>query len=427
MAVVPDCTEDTQALVEMRPSGSSSAADCLSLGPDQCDMPKLFNEMHGHTKEVNGVAFFNDGHWVVTGSLDSTVRIWDIQKGALVGKPFEGHQGRVRSVAVSPDDRQVASGGRDKVIIIWDVESHRKVVKLKKHTDVVRSVCFSPQDGKRVASGSDDRTAIVWDAKTGAALATFEGHPSGVLSVAFSPDALNLACGSWDKILVWRVDNAELIHKINGHQSLVRSVAWSPDGQQLVSASKDKTVKSWDSSSGLQIGEPYTGHIGRINSHAISSDGSFIATAASELNDKTVRLWSTKTHQQIGQALEHPSWVYCVAISPDGALLASSGQDGVVYLWSIEETLKRYDEQERQKEKSEVEQPTHIQAVRDPPLDVPYKFTLPPLQFGPDLGDLPATFKSNRTQSETEGDRVGDEIKDNNEEFFDAPTSPTTC
>ncbi|OAX31606.1 WD40 repeat-like protein [Rhizopogon vinicolor AM-OR11-026] len=392
--------------------------------------------MHGHTKEVNGVAFFNYSRRVVTGSLDSTVRIWDIQKGALAGKPFEGHQGRVRSVAVSPDDRQVASGGLDKIIIIWDVESHRNV-KLKKHTDVVRSVCFSP-DGKRLASGSDDRTAVVWNVETRAVLKAFEGHPSGVLSVAFSPDALNLACGSWDKILVWRIDNAELIRTINGHQSLVRSVAWSPDGQQLVSASKDKTVKSWNSSSGLEIGEPYTGHIGRINSHAISSDGSFIATAASELNDKTVRLWSTKTHQQIGQALEHPSWVYCVAISPDGTLLASSGQDGVVYLWSIRETLKRHDEQERQKEKLEVEQqPTHVRAkVRDPPLDVrgsfssasprPREFTLPPLQFGPGLGDLPASFESNRMQSETKWDRVGDEVEDNNEDFFDAPTSPTT-
>jgi WD40 repeat protein len=254
---------------------------------------------------------------------------------------------------------QIVSGGFDKTIIVWDVESMRKIFKRLKHTDTVRSVCFSP-DGRKLASGADDKTAIVWDAKTGAVLATFEGHPSWVLSVAFSPDMMKLASGSWDKILVWRTDNNELILTINGHTSLVRSVAWSPDGQQLISASKDKTVKFWDSCTGVQIGQPCTGHTGHITSHAISYDGSFIATA-SESNDKTVRLWNTRTRQQIGQALKHTNWVYCVAISPDGELLGSSGKDGVVYLWSIGEMLQRQDGQERQKEKVQSERrPTHI-------------------------------------------------------------------
>lgn len=138
---------------------------------------KPFQAIHGHNKEVNGVAFFNDSRRVTTGSLDSTVRVWDVKQGTLAGKPFEGHKGRVCSVAVSPDDRQIVSSGFDKTIIVWDVESTRKIFKRLKHTDTVRSVCFSP-DGRKLASGADDRTAIVWNAKTGVVLATFEGHPS---------------------------------------------------------------------------------------------------------------------------------------------------------------------------------------------------------------------------------------------------------
>lgn len=56
-------------------------------------------------------------------------------------------------------------------------------------------------------------------------------------------------------------------------------------------------------------------------------------------HDKTVRLWSTQSHQQIGQALEHTTWVSCVAISSSGELLASGDSCGNVHLWSIENAL----------------------------------------------------------------------------------------
>ncbi|KAJ8597176.1 WD40 repeat-like protein [Rhizopogon salebrosus TDB-379] len=317
--------------------------------------------MQGHTESVNGVAFFNDGRRVVTGSWDKTLRIWDAQKGTLVGKPFKGHQDSICSVAISPDDRRIASGGEDTEVIIWDVESEQKAFDpLVKHKDNVWSLCFSP-NGKKLASGSEDETVIIWDAETGAVFATLEGHCGRVLSVAFSPDGQKLASGSSDTtILIWRADSdnaiGERLLQINAHSYSVGSVLWSAGGQQLISSSGDKTIKFWDVSNGSQIkiGQPCTdGHTGWIDSLAISSDNTFVATAS---NDKTVRLWSTTTHQQIDQALEHTDEVYCVAISPNGTLLASGGRLGEVYMWSIGDTLKRYHVLEKRKEELETVQ-----------------------------------------------------------------------
>jgi len=81
--------------------------------------------MLGHTNWVHGVAFFNDGCWVVTGSHT---------------KPLRGHQGSVFSVAVSPDDKQIASGGQDSTVIIWDVDSKQIVFKGVKYTESVNCV-----------------------------------------------------------------------------------------------------------------------------------------------------------------------------------------------------------------------------------------------------------------------------------------------
>lgn len=212
--------------------------------------------------------------------------------------PLEGHNRCVNSIAVSPDDRQIASGGDDNAIIIWDVDSKPMVLKLLvKHASWVSSVCFSP-NGKRLASGSLDDTVIIWDVETGAVLSTLKGQ-GPVYCVTFSPNGLKLASGALRNIRVWSTDNAEPLLDINAQG--IESVVWSPDSQHLISASYDKTIKFCNSSYETWIGPPCTGHTAHIRSLAVSSDDSFVATA---LRDMTVRLWSTKSHQQIGEALK---------------------------------------------------------------------------------------------------------------------------
>jgi WD40 repeat protein len=311
--------------------------------------------MKGHTDAIEEVAFFHDGRRIVSCSRDKTLRIWDMQQGTLVGEPFEGYH--VCSVAVSPDDRRIACGGEDKTIIIWDVESKQKVFDpLMKHTGWVFSVCFSP-DGKRVASGSVDKTVVVWDVETGTVLTTLEGPRHSVLSVAFSPDGLKLASGSADRtIRVWRTDTTELILEINARS---RRILWSHDGKQLVSSSNEDVI-FWDASTGHQVGQPCDGH-----DIAISSDGSFIATADSGL---TLHLLSTESHQQIGQTLRHPDPVlHCIAISPNGAFLATAGYNQKLFLWFIGDMLQLHDEQEGWDTELDVgQQPRIIELVRIP-------------------------------------------------------------
>jgi len=317
---------------------------------------------------VGGFAFFNDGRRAVTGSWDKTLSIWNMQKGTLLGKPLQGHQGGVLSVAVSPDDKRIASGGEDNTVIIWDVESKQVVFKLVKHTAWVNCVCFSP-DGKSLASGSDDGTALIWDTETGTVLTTLVVEDIGnsaVLRVAFTQYGLKLASATSNGIIrVFRTYTAELLLEFRAHENWVWGIVWSSDDQQLISASWDTTVKFWNSSTGRQIAQLHPGHTDWIHSLAIASDGSFIATAS---RDKTVRLWSTETYQQIGQPLEHSNIVVCVAMSTNGALLASGTVDGKLYLWSIRNTLQWLDEQEGYKKELKVEQQPRINEIVSPQL-----------------------------------------------------------
>jgi WD40 repeat protein len=75
--------------------------------------------MKGHTGSVRSVAFSSDSMWIVSGSSDSTVRVWDASTGVAL-EELKGHTSLVSSVAFSSDGTQIVSGSHDKSVRVWD-------------------------------------------------------------------------------------------------------------------------------------------------------------------------------------------------------------------------------------------------------------------------------------------------------------------
>ena len=102
----------------------------------------------------------------------------------------------------------MASGSLDKTVRLWEVGSQTQRSSCRQicsgHKDFVLSVAFSP-DGKWIISGSKDRTVQFWDPATGNVQCMLQGHKNSVLSVAIAPNALHFATGSGDcKARIWR-------------------------------------------------------------------------------------------------------------------------------------------------------------------------------------------------------------------------------
>jgi len=111
----------------------------------------------GHYRWVRSLAFSLDGAFLVSGSYDKTVKLWDVQTGGVV-KTFHGHTNWVISVSISADCTMIASGSWDKTIQLWDIQTGGRCYVMEQQ-DWVYHVRFSPTDHQHLISVSGDK---VW-------------------------------------------------------------------------------------------------------------------------------------------------------------------------------------------------------------------------------------------------------------------------
>src|SRR5260370_23604780 len=130
--------------------------------------------LSGHSFCVYWVAFTPDGTTLVSGALDSKVKLWDVGRGKLVAT-LEGHTTPVESVAFSHDGQTVASADRDGNIRLWDVANRRQTASFRGHTGEVVSLAFS-RDGRTLASAGYPATGKLWDVARTKELAAVTGE-----------------------------------------------------------------------------------------------------------------------------------------------------------------------------------------------------------------------------------------------------------
>jgi WD40 repeat protein len=345
-----------------------------------------------HIGDVQDVVFVHDGKTLVTAGLDSTIEFWDANTGELI-TTRKGHEGPVTCLAPFADGRRVASASSDGTVKVWSIPARDEQVFAEIPSAIFLGAAFSPageqlaavvrndphdiamRPPRTPASVSEDKL-ILWDWKQGIRLKHRNLNRLGLdtaVCPAFSPDGRLLAVREELMNVTWMLtgkfppdipcESLRLNEDLPRPQQSLCPVgpgAFFPDGKTL--ATPDLVhgrVELWNVPEGSRR-DKFPTQATFCLCVAVSPDGSMLAVAA----DQNVQLWSADgrkwkdlgAHSDFADELldlldvphdlardlgGHTDFVRSVLFSHDGNTLVSASSDGTVKLWDVDTWAER--------------------------------------------------------------------------------------
>lgn len=376
------------ANIEMEDDDDETIYDC-AIGPDGSWLAftygiglRVWNvrenterfTTYGHVGIVAGCAISPNGRWMLSASIDGTLKGWRTDTDVDIFM-LKGHADTVNRCVVSPSGGQIVSASDDCTLKVWQVPpfseerlsdeedyafglvgcafSHAGdwAVTVSLNGELKRwdarqgtpldtlsveagsyATCAVSLDDTWIVTGSDEKTLKTWKASTGAELYTFAGHTGAINDCAISPDGTWIVSASSDQTLkTWAVRAGVPWQTLVGHTEAVNGCAISPDGAWIVSASDDCTLKTWNARTGTLL-STFSGHTGAIRDCAITPAGDRIVSASA---DRTVRVWNASNQSELPMILEHDGEVLCCAVSPTEPILVSLAATQLK-LWNLD-------------------------------------------------------------------------------------------
>ncbi|MCA9167980.1 MAG: protein kinase, partial [Planctomycetales bacterium] len=318
------------------------------------------SRMIGHRDGIFAIAFTPDGRQLLTGARDRTLRRWDVETGELletVEGPIPGLFGPVEvigfSICFRPDGQQVAFAAYPQGLYMADIDgeiSWREILRRATHvrygTGEDDSLTFSP-DGKRLAwstrlwQGNVGHLFVV-DTATKHVLEHVE-LPSGepCYSVDFDPLGKTLLTADLrSSATVYASDLSAVQGRFRVDSGAVHQACYTRDGSAVVTLSMRGAVTLWDNLT-RRVDSVIRPQIDASSGGMrLSPDRSRLAVAAGA--PTFVRLWDmTQVRHDDRLLVRHAPKARDVAVTPNGKLIATCGDDRLVhvYRWPERELL----------------------------------------------------------------------------------------
>ena len=325
---------------------------------------RLLTTMQGHADSVLSVCVSRDGRFVLSGSEDFTLKLWEIPSGNCVGT-LTGHTGPVVFVSLVADDALAFSASKDGTLKLWRIPSGECIRSVQ--PEGVRSIdsaCVT-RDGGIVAVGSEaGQSFTVWDMQTGECLRSPNPEPKELISgppdnggddsesahprepvekgpplVCMSGDGRSVVTTAGDgKAVLWETASWRPQRAFVGHTAAITSLHISERGDRVLSGSADTTLRLWETATGRCL-HTLKGLAGTVSSVRLCPEERW---AVSGNLEGTVKLWDLSSGRCTRTFMSERSVVTSVDTTPDGAYAVTGSRDGKVKVWSIESDLTEY-------------------------------------------------------------------------------------
>ena len=299
-----------------------------------------------------------DGQTLATLNKDAPIRLWDCNTGSLkrtlVGHLVKSRQNRIQtrfnpppqfdSVTFSPDGDILANGSVDGTIRLWNVNGGKLLNILFDHYGIVTSLNFSP-DGKLLASGSYDGSILIWDLQSGKPEPFIAERMNSISCVSFSHNGSMLVGGGVNgDIFLFDVETRNTVKTFVGHISEISRMMFSPDDSKIASIGWDGTIRLWDIETGNLIktlSVPISVHSNEYWKEMLFLDNGDLIAINTEFD--FIHLWNVNAGEYIRMLMGHASHLRSLSVSADGKTLASHSGDGTILLWDLNSIINASD------------------------------------------------------------------------------------
>ena len=141
-------------------------------------------QLKGHENRVTTLAITSDNKYIISGSSDCTVRIWDLQEKKEKAI-LRGHTDEIVKVVVTSDNKFIVSASNDTTLIIWNIQEKMMETRLRGHAACVQILQISSDNKFIVSAGgyiissssyNGDLPIRIWNLQEKRLESILEGH-----------------------------------------------------------------------------------------------------------------------------------------------------------------------------------------------------------------------------------------------------------
>jgi len=286
----------------------------------------------GHEGNINSLQFSPDGKYLLSGSQDNSIKVWNVSKNFMLEKTLSASSSSVTCISFNKSGTEYAYSSFKNFTVVKYPDFKKIGEQKKAHTTFVKAINFSNDGTKLVSTSWRDNSLVIWDRqglKKSKVLPESEWTDQAIF---INNDTEIASANHGNTVKIWDVASGNLSRTLAGHRDWVYGLFETIDGKYIATASLDSSIKLWDKKSGKIFKTIEGAHSQGITSMVLSNDGKFFATTSL---DSTVNLWNAETFEKVAEFKGHIGSTLSVAFSNDNHFLATGSADKTIKIWDL--------------------------------------------------------------------------------------------